>query len=555
MKKKHFLLLSLILLLTSCGDSGNSILEKIDYIPFRSEQGGNWGLISTDGEVLFADEFKNRPTVAMHDRFIVENTDGMYEIYSAEKNPKQVGEAFKSIGVFIEEVTPAVRPGQPVTLVNTEGEEVAKLDKLDGKVVTKVTNFNEGIAIYTTADGLCGAIDTDGKVVVKAEYAELNPCFDGKMIGIGKKQKELINDGMRDKAKISVIDKKGKVIGEIPMGKFSEIGPSFQNGVVQARTEEDGERCTGLIDEKGEWVVKPSAKTKNITEVRGKQFVYYDGDSYGLMDFDGDVLIRAKYDMLSFMADGLLVAKKSGSGKYKYLFIDDKGENVGDERFKDVDMPILNSGYALVELERDSYGFVDKKGKIKKTETDICDIHFGWANFVIESDYVDIDAVIAAMGLTQEGIDGLTFGTTARDVANHIAQLKGSGRQAEAKDYTYTSVCNYTKQIGRAGIAFTITCDGSIAEYTASAGGGYGYAFTDARITGFGLMINKNDGYGNSMKKLAEKLRRTVKGLGKVSDERNEYFEVTTAKGTTIQAAMSEEVIYINLIPTPVPAE
>lgn len=38
-----------------------------------------------DGQVLFSEEFKAEPTMVIEDRFMVKNTEGLWEIYTAEK--------------------------------------------------------------------------------------------------------------------------------------------------------------------------------------------------------------------------------------------------------------------------------------------------------------------------------------------------------------------------------------------------------------------------------------------------------------------------------------
>ena len=62
MKIKLFLFAAILAALCSCSKSGD-----IQYLPFQSDEHSNWGLVSTDGKVLFENEFKNEPTVVMHD--------------------------------------------------------------------------------------------------------------------------------------------------------------------------------------------------------------------------------------------------------------------------------------------------------------------------------------------------------------------------------------------------------------------------------------------------------------------------------------------------------
>ena len=72
LNKLSCLLLTLVALLSSCGQKS----AELEYIPFRSSSDGRWGMISTDGKVLFDAEFNDMPQAAYCGRFFIENNDG-----------------------------------------------------------------------------------------------------------------------------------------------------------------------------------------------------------------------------------------------------------------------------------------------------------------------------------------------------------------------------------------------------------------------------------------------------------------------------------------------
>ena len=49
----------------------------IEFLPFRSQPHGRWGLISPTGKVLFAERFRSQPTACWNGRFAVENEQGL----------------------------------------------------------------------------------------------------------------------------------------------------------------------------------------------------------------------------------------------------------------------------------------------------------------------------------------------------------------------------------------------------------------------------------------------------------------------------------------------
>ena len=73
--------------------------NPIKYIPFHGED-EDWGMMTHDGEVLFKDKFDNVPTCSYNGVFLVKNKDGMWEYYTAEENPKQIGDEYVEATFF-----------------------------------------------------------------------------------------------------------------------------------------------------------------------------------------------------------------------------------------------------------------------------------------------------------------------------------------------------------------------------------------------------------------------------------------------------------------------
>ena len=99
MKKLIPMLSLLMLILASCGKNNGTYISGI---PYQETEKGQWSMISPDGEVLFSDEFKERPTVAKEGLFMVKNKEGLWEIYKADKKPKKIGSPEKVCGLSIQ---------------------------------------------------------------------------------------------------------------------------------------------------------------------------------------------------------------------------------------------------------------------------------------------------------------------------------------------------------------------------------------------------------------------------------------------------------------------
>ncbi len=280
----------LVSIMTSCSSGDDS--SKIEYLPFQSEQGGKWGLISTNGEILFKDEFENEPTVARNGRFMVKNKDEKYEIYTAEENPKKIGKEYVSAGSFIEEIAPVAEASGCVEFIDVDGNVKFKLDKVNGKPVTAVSNFSEGVARFYCNEDI-GCIDKNGNVIIKPLYCAMTSCSDGKIIAIDKKYKGFEKKNQKDKVVVSVLDKTGKQLFSFNLNKYDDFEGFFTGGVMPVKDIDDNNKpqC-GIIDAEGKWLLKPTKNISEIQKVQGENFVFSDGSSYGIKNIKGENIIK-----------------------------------------------------------------------------------------------------------------------------------------------------------------------------------------------------------------------------------------------------------------------
>ncbi len=61
--------------------------------------------------------------------FFVQNTDGPYEYYTAEKKPQRIGDkAYANAGYFIEDVAPVAEPERHISFIRRDGTQAFMLD-------------------------------------------------------------------------------------------------------------------------------------------------------------------------------------------------------------------------------------------------------------------------------------------------------------------------------------------------------------------------------------------------------------------------------------------
>lgn len=564
MRNTIYACLAMLFILCGCGSKTKDLKSMVEYIPFQSSEGGRWGLISPEGKVLFEEEFSERITMAINGRFFVKDKDGNWQIFSAEEKPRQVGnDAFKEIAPFTEDVTVAAKPGGHVAIINRDGNEVKVLDAIGGKRVKRVSRFYQGIALFLTEEDLIGAINTSGDIIIPADYCRMAEPSEGRIIGIDKKYKEDVENKPFDKAVATVFDLEGKVISEIPLKGFTNIEPDMREGLFLVKKKYGSEERFGLMDEKGEFVVMPSAKNHRIIDVQGKHFIFRDDDNYGLMDFEGNIVLRAKYDRLSFVADNLLSARKDDDDNGR--FIDFEGNPVGTADFK-YSWGLYGEGkYCLVSFDSNEYGFVSKDGERLKLEnsTELYDVILNTGDDFVDSDFVDYAAYVAGMNITGNSLDGISLGTSAQRAASMVGERKGETITAE--DSRGDDELTYSKEHDYSNLYFTVYFDKDIsAAITKTVYEDYygyrfsreeitGYRFTDAKVDVIQIRINvRYDKLDGKLPELMKALKNKLTGLGSVIAERSDHtgIAVKTASGNVVMAFIerdSPNILYVGV--------
>ena len=166
-----------------------------------------------------------------------------------------------------------------------------------------------------TTDSLWGVIDDNGKCVVKPEYYSLNDYGDGKFIGVNAKYRKDVIQGKKDKVKLSVLDTSGKEVFNFSANKYENTGFAYVDGKLAVSVKKDGKEICGIIDDAGNYVVKPTTKLKSIGTIHGDEFTYNNGEGWGLMNVKGETLVRAKYEYLYYDEDNILIAMKKEIGR------------------------------------------------------------------------------------------------------------------------------------------------------------------------------------------------------------------------------------------------
>ena len=446
--------------LTSC-ESNES---KVEYLPFRSSENGSWGMMTTKGKVLFEEEFKRKPSTPVNGRFFVVDKDGNYEIYTLEETPQKVGNKYKRICPFTEDVTPAVEPNQRIKLIDKNGNEVATLEKARGKNIVSATTFHEGLSIIETEDG-CGCIDTKGDIVIAPTYKTIETCSEGIMLTITNKDYEEGNNN------VTVIDKTGNKLFTIRTSKYTPDASQFKHGrlpVMHVNDDDDGnESMCGFIDTKGEIVLDLTSKYQIIIDWNDETFIYYDGENMGLADFNGTTLLRPKYDWLSYAGHSLLWAGTEVDNGWRIKLIDKEGKEVSSDTYRNKTM--FFGDYAAVQVSEKRWALIDKKGnevedlpsirEISQTDIDEATQSLESRHLctIVYSDFLDVDAIIEAANITSDGCGVWTIKQTPQQIIRAWQEETGDYEKAvEPQNFSGKDKLTYEKEAEDVDISYEV---------------------------------------------------------------------------------------------------
>jgi len=293
--------------------------------------------------------------------------------------------------------------------------------------------------------GEMGCINTSGKVVVEPVWVYIGNIGDGKMLAISKKD---YNETDSEKSKVSVIDYDGEVLSVVSPDKM-RISSAFSDGYAAAYKRVDGESVFGIIDDKCEWVVKPSEKYDGgIGQIKDDMFVYQHNGKCGVSIVkDGEVVVRPKYSSVLIVDSKHLLVVPSDEEEYRLVTVE--GYELTNDTYKGMVGPF--GGNFLAQDGDNSFLFLDSEGEPVDKKQSLYAVsdyavsfaltamynpnEFGTAE-TVWNDYVDIAGIVNELKITANGMNGLTLSSTPKDV---VTKERGLSSDEESLAYLLDS--------------------------------------------------------------------------------------------------------------------
>lgn len=448
---------------TSCDLlAGNN---DVTYIPFRSDEDGKWGMISTDGKVLFEDEFHNIPTCVTDDRFFVQNQDGFWEMYSATEHPERIGGEMRYVTSFSNGAAMVTPRDGNISIINKKGETTA-IKKFEGKTVTEASGFHGNIATLV-CDTMYGVIDTKGKTILPPRYRNIDITASGLIIA--SDYNFMSTHGLYDtipsqKGKKVIYDSNGKELYTLNLKKYFDIvaeGVTDRYITVYSRKLTPVTEGTGkdkytyyeptlsysIIDYESKTVV--NAKDETILAVNGEYYIYYTDDDKmtGVKKMDGTVVLKPEYDGINFIGSDYIAAVVSKGDEMSAKLYDMEGKQISNSTYSAI------AGNSLLRTIKGTNVFVcndnsdwnlitDKGQKIKDIPKIYALMPYSYGDDRIMSDSLNYKAFINELRITENSMGDFTFNTEPKAALNiqrktwNYYDSKESVSKPKAADYT-----------------------------------------------------------------------------------------------------------------------
>lgn len=452
------------IVITSCKSDGEL---KIESVPYQSKENGEWGMVSTEGNEIAEDEYKSVPTVASEGRYWVKNSKGYWELYDTDEGKTVVDDEFRYVSLFRNGRAIVAKRDENVTVIDRKGEQVADLSKVGQYTPDQFSGFNGDLAVFSVNEKV-GVCTYKGEVVVKPVYSVINEPYCGKIVAtdsVAFNSMMAMDSVAKPSGNVVVFNYKGEEILKLPRKKYAMTGDRFYGDYIAVAKErgegEDGMMNWGIVNIKGEEVLKPSKKYSMIGEISGNMFSYYDGENWGVSTIEGEKVLPAKFVSITFSGD-YIIAGSSESGSEEVYDVEDletrlydkKGEAVISKKY--MQMYVLGK-HIFAQVESDRWDILDMKGERVDGAPKICNINvWNTGDYFISTDKIDISKFVKDLDFTADTMDGLTFSSSVQQALKRQAEYYTLSNTPKAADYNYTDEVSIYRRIDGCGVTETV---------------------------------------------------------------------------------------------------
>lgn len=275
----------------------------LNYIPVEDNENNRYGLFSSTAELLIASQFKESPTSVINSYFAIDEDEGLslYRIQDGNYVKIEGAEGLEEIGVISNGLIPVCRNNEKIQILDNEGNYIFTLDTVNGIEVRNCYSYSCERMRVRLADNTYVYVDKQGNQLFKRTFS-WGTDFDHDVAVVHLENKTY-----------ALIDKNGKNLFTFESNDSEKI--TFSPINKRLATVDINDRIV-IYDFQGVQIGIYPSKVKSIYHLGKENFIFLDDYYLGLMTYEGQELIMAKYDQLV------------PNGKYYLAIHEDNGEEV-----------------------------------------------------------------------------------------------------------------------------------------------------------------------------------------------------------------------------------
>lgn len=330
----------------SCGRHSRDIEYEISLMPCVNVETEEYGYVDQNGHFT-PTRLYDEMTPVINGFCVIDGT--LYKVGHSISDTIPIMRDIVTHGIMNNGLIPVCRKNEQIFIADVDGKEIFRLKEFDGKEVIACYSYSDSKLRVILEDNLYIYVDKCGKQLFDTKYKWTTDFKNGYAIVQNEKQNENL---------FSLIDKTGTPVFTFECENSEYITISHDLNLLCAKAYD---KIT-VYDFKGKRILDCPSKVQDIYAFCYDGFIYVnEDDEFGLMSYEGDVLIRAKYEQLvphgrNYLAltdeDEIRLLNKKGT-----ILKDLDGEEIFDFHHEGFEFN------TIIETENDGFISIDKDGK------------------------------------------------------------------------------------------------------------------------------------------------------------------------------------------------
>ena len=388
--KTIFVAIALIsLLFVSCTDNPD-VVYKINFMSCDQEDTDKSGFIDEKGQFYDLSVEVDDCTPVINGFCLINGT--LYKVGKTISDTIPIIRELESAGIMNDGLIPVCKENDHIAVVDEHGKEIFKLTEFAGKEVLASFSYSDGKLRVLLSDETYVYVDKEGNQLFDKRYKWATDFKHGHAVA------QTVN---QNSDLYSLINSDGSTSFTFESQDKDNIVVSHAMELLSAK---ENDKMV-IYDFSGKRILECPAKVEEIYAFCRDGFIYSDeDDNMGLMTYEGEHLIRARYEQLVPHGQNYLALTDDD----EIRLVDKKDKIIKELDGKEI-LDFQHEGYDfphLIEMKNHNYMVLDADGNVLVEDIDIDYTQSGIEYLsAIRSDYFPVDEVLTTvMDLCENGV-------------------------------------------------------------------------------------------------------------------------------------------------------